>query len=136
MSSQGRDLVVDAVYKPARQTGKSSDDVRTWSTIARGLRGNTWYTLEVHQRMESALGRADGVLQVWLDGTLIFEKTTMRWADPAWVGGATGGVPFDASDIYFERFRVGDQVNWAGGAFDEYRLWDNVQFSTRDTGSN
>ncbi len=126
----GTDLVVDATYNPAAGTGKSSDDVRTVATLADGLRGNTWYTLEVYQRLESAIGRADGVLQVWLDGKLVFNSSTMTWSDPAWVGDMSSGVPFDAADIYFKHFRVGDQVNWNEGSFDEFRYWDNVEFST------
>lgn len=130
------DLVVDATYNPAPNSGQSSDDVRTVETISAGLQGDTWYTLEVYQVMESAIGRADGVLQIWLNGQMVFNKATMRWSDPGWVGRATQGVAFEASDIYFERFRVGDQVNWNEGSFDEFRYWDNVQFSTREIGGN
>lgn len=130
----GTALVVDATYNPAAGTGKSSDDVRTVATLAEGLQGNKWYTLEVYQRMESAIGRADGVLQIWLDGKLVFNSATMTWSDPAWVGDMTYGVPFDPADIYFEHFRVGDQVNWNEGSFDEFRYWDNVEFSTRRIG--
>jgi hypothetical protein len=127
----GSDLVVDATYNPASSTGKSSDDVRTVATIATGLLGNKWYTLEVFQQMETGIGRADGILRVWLDGMLIFDKTSMTWSDPAWVGNNSNSVPFEASDIYFEHFLVGQQVNWWTGSFDEYRYWDNVEFSTR-----
>jgi hypothetical protein len=129
----GSNLVVDATYNPAEGTGKSSDDVRTWAIIATGLEGHRWYTLEVLQQMESAIGRADGRLQVWLDGNLIFDKSTMTWSDPAWVGNRSNNVPFEASDIYFERFLVGQQVNWSGN-YDEYRYWDNVRFSARGFG--
>jgi hypothetical protein len=129
----GSTLVLDATYDPAAGTGKSSDDVRTWAVIATGLEGHRWYTLEVYQQMESAIGRADGILQVWLDGNLIFDKNTMTWSDPAWVGNRSNSVPFEASDIYFERFLVGQQVNWSG-TYDEYRYWDNVEFSTRPIG--
>jgi hypothetical protein len=125
----GNSLEVDAGYKPAASTGKTADDVRTWATIAT-LEGNQWYTLEVEQTMESSLGAKDGVLRIWLNGTKLFEKATMSWADPAWVGDTTNSVPFQASDIYFETFLVGDQVNWTG-TYDEYRYWDNIAFSTR-----
>jgi hypothetical protein len=132
----GSDLVVDATYNPAANSGKTSDDVRTVATLSRGLQGNTWYTLEVYQVIESAIGRADGLLQIWLNGQMVFSDATMRWSDPAWVGRATRGVPFEASDIYFERFLVGNQVNWNEGSFDESRYWDNVEFSTRGMGGN
>jgi hypothetical protein len=131
---RGSDLVVDATYNPAPGSGKTSNDVRTAETVATGLLGHRWYTLEVYQRMESAIGRTDGILQVWLDGRLVFDKHTMTWSDPAWVGNTSNGVPFEASDIYFEHFLVGHQVQWTG-TYDEYRYWDNVEFSTRRIGS-
>jgi hypothetical protein len=84
--------------------------------------------------MESAIGRADGILRIWLDDNLVFESAAMTWSDPAWVGDTSYGVPFDASDIYFESFQVGDQVLWDKGYFDEFRYWDNIQFSTRRIG--
>ena len=127
----GSDLVVDATFNPATGSGRDANDVRTVEIIATGLRGRQWYTLEVFQQMESALGRNDGVLRVWLDGNLIFEKTTMTWSDPLWVGSASNPVPFEAADIYFEHFLVGNQVNRYDGSFDEYRYWDNVEFSTQ-----
>ena len=130
----GTDLRVDATFNPAPGTKRTSDHVRTVETIKTGMRGFTWYTLEVYQQMESAIGRADGVLQVWLDGIELFSNFSMTWSDPAWVGNRSNRVPFSASDIYFEHFLVGGQVNWHGGSFDEYRYWDNVEFSTRRVG--
>lgn len=127
----GSDLIVDATFNPLPGSGRTSDDVRTWEIVATGLKENQWYTLEVFQQMESALGRADGILRVWLNGALVFEKNTMTWSDPAWVGNTSGGVPFEASDIYFENFLVGEQVNRNDGGFNEYRYWDNVAFSTK-----
>ncbi len=127
----GSNLVVDATYDPAPQTGKSANDVRTSVIAAQGMKGNTWYTLEVYQHMESAIGRADGVLQVWLDGNLVFSKSDMTWTDPNWLTDtAKYPVPFDPADIYFKHFLVGNQVNLDQGSFDEIRYWDNVEFST------
>ena len=127
----GSDLVVDATYNPAPATGKTANDVRTSVVAAQGIEGNTWYTLEVFQSMESAIGRADGVLQVWLDGKQVFSKTDMTWTDPNWLTDTTKyPVPFDPADIYFKHFLVGNQVNLDQGSFDEIRYWDNVEFST------
>ena len=127
----GSDLVVDATYNPAPATGKTANDVRTAVVAAQGIKGNTWYTLEVYQVMETAIGRADGVLQVWLDGQLVFSKTDMTWTDPNWLTDTTKyPVPFDPADIYFKHFLVGNQVNLDQGSFDEIRYWDNVEFST------
>ena len=127
----GSDLIVDATFNPLPGSGRRSDDVRTWAVVASGLKENQWYTLEVFQQMESALGRADGILRVWLNGVLVFDKKTMTWSDPLWVGNTSGGVPFEASDIYFENFLVGEQVNRNDGGFNENRYWDNVAFSTK-----
>jgi hypothetical protein len=129
----GSDMSVDATFNPAPQTGKNANDVRTVATIAHGIAGNKWYTLEIHQRMETAVGGTDGILQIWLDGMLVYDNKNMTWTDANWVGDTSNGVPFSASDIYFEHFLVGEQVN-AWGSFDEYRYWDNVAFSTRRIG--
>jgi hypothetical protein len=127
----GDQLIVDATFNPEPGTGRTSDDVRTVATLATGMQANRWYTLEVFQQMESAIGKADGTLQIWVDGKLLFEKYNLTWTDPAWVGDMSNGVPFEASDIYFEQYLVGQQVNWNLGSFDEYRYWDDVAFSTR-----
>lgn len=127
----GSDLIVDATFNPKAGSGRDANLVRTVEVIQTGMKGNQWYTLEVFQQMESALGRSDGVLRVWLDGKIVFEKTTMTWADPLWVGDTSNAVPFEASDIYFEHFLVGNQVNRNDGSFDEYRYWNNVAFSTK-----
>ena len=126
----GSDLVVDATYNPAPSTGKGPNDVRTSEIVAQGLQGNRWYNLEVYQVTESAIGRGDGVLQVWLDGTLVFNRANMTWTDPNWLTDTKYGIPFDPADIYFEHFLVGNQVNDDTGSFDEIRYWDKVEVST------
>ena len=129
----GSNMIVDATYNPAPQTGKNANDVRTVETIASGIEGNKWYTLEIHQRMETSVGGSDGILQIWLNGTLIFDRNNMTWTDANWVGDTSNGVEFSASDIYFEHFLVGEQVN-GFASFDEDRYWDNVAFSTHRIG--
>ncbi|HEX2693791.1 MAG TPA: Ig-like domain-containing protein, partial [Gemmatimonadaceae bacterium] len=126
----GSDLIVDATYNPAPSTGLGPDDVRTNQIVAQGMQGNRWYTLEVYQVMETAIGRADGVLRVWLDGTLVFDRANMTWTDPNWLTDTKYGKLFDPADIYFEHFLVGNQVNRDTGSFDEIRYWDNVELST------
>jgi hypothetical protein len=129
----GDELGVDAVYEP--DTG-NLDKVRTFDAIAKGLKPQTWYTLEVQQTTESALGAGDGVLKVWLDGILKFSKTNMRWTDPDWVGKKVPGgeTVLDESDLYWDTFMVGQQVNVFGASFDEYRYWNNIAFSTQRIG--
>jgi hypothetical protein len=121
----GNELDIDAVYEP--ESG-SADAVRTYGQIAAGLAPNTWYTLEVQQTTETSLGAGNGILRVWLNGVLKFEKTNMRWSDPNWTGQS-------ASELYWDTFMVGQQVNLNAGSFDEYRYWNNVEFSTQRIGN-
>jgi hypothetical protein len=96
------------------------------------LRPQTWYAIEKQITAESSIGAGDGVIRIWIDGVQVFEKTNMSWSDVAWIGQpipAGNGTPLLASDVYFDTFLVGEQVNY-GGAFDEYRYWNNVSFST------
>jgi uncharacterized protein YjdB len=97
-----------------------------------------WYSLEQQVTMNSSPSANDGVVRIWLDGVLLLEKTNMRWTDPAWDGqffGCNGqGSVLSWNDVYFDRFEVGQQVNFMNGSFDEYRYWDNVAFSTRRIG--
>jgi Bacterial Ig-like domain (group 2) len=140
----GNQLAVDATFNPAVGNG-TSDTHRTHVERLATIVPSTWYTLEVFQQLESSIGGADGILRVWLNGTMVFEKTTMQWTDPGWVGatgdytgswsnpGAGQGVVMDAADIYSQRFYIGDQFNWSG-VWNEYRYWDNVAFSTQRIG--
>jgi hypothetical protein len=88
-----------------------------------------WYTLEEQMTMNSTPLATDGIVRIWLDGVLIFEKLDMRWTNPTWDGQVFGSNVLNWNDIYFQYFDVGDQVNWSG-TYDEYRYWDNVTFSS------
>ncbi|HEX8904835.1 MAG TPA: Ig-like domain-containing protein, partial [Longimicrobiaceae bacterium] len=97
-----------------------------------------WYSLEQQLTMNTTPSARDGIVRIWLDGQLIYEKTDMRWTDPAWDGQVFSyngvGSVLDWNDVYFQRFQTGEQVNYMNGSFDEYRYWDNVAFSTRRIG--
>jgi hypothetical protein len=71
---------------------------------------------------------------VWLNGILIYESTTTRWTDRACIGKPLpggNGTPLDAADVYLAHLLVGQQVNDnSNSAYDEFRYWDNVTFST------
>jgi hypothetical protein len=138
VSMFGDQMLVDATFNPAAGGG-NSDTYRTHVENLATIAPNTWYTLEVFQQLESNIGGNNGILRVWLNGNKIFEKTSMRWTDPNWVG-ATGdylnpwGAPLDAQDIFFRGYLVGEQYDnhsGTGAPFDEYRYWDNVSFSTQ-----
>jgi len=124
----GDELGVDAVYEPYGAGIPGIDAVRTYGPIAYGMKPRTWYTLEVQQTTESSIGARNGILRVWLDGKLLFEKTNMQWSDPNW----TRDESID--DIYWDTFMIGQQVNLFGASFDEYRYWNNVAFSSQRIG--
>lgn len=42
------------------------------------LEKNRWYSVEQHVKLNTP-GRADGVLQAWVDGELVFERTDLRY---------------------------------------------------------
>jgi hypothetical protein len=125
---QGSDLWIDDGY-----VSQAGVEHQAAVRIASGMLPSRWYRIEHQITMESRIGAGDGTSRVWLDGTLIYENLSVAWTDPAWVGqplAGGNGTPLDLADVYFENFSVGDQVNYLQGAFDEYRYWDNVAFST------
>jgi uncharacterized protein YjdB len=122
----GDELGIDAVYEPTDLS--QIDAVRTYGAIAYGMKPRTWYTLEVQQTTESSIGAKNGILRIWLDGKMIFEKTSMSWSDPTWTKDQA------VEDIYWDTFMIGQQVNIFGASFDEYRYWNNVAFSSQRIG--
>ncbi|MDQ6770244.1 MAG: Ig-like domain-containing protein [Gemmatimonadota bacterium] len=129
---QGSKLWVNTGYVP--QSGLQVD---TQQVIFAQLLPRTWYTLESELVPETSIGAGNGEMRVWLDGTLIYEATQLKWSDPAWIGNPLpggNGLPLAPGDVYFERVDVGSQVNLDAGSFDEYRYWDNVAFSRKRIG--
>ena len=54
-------------------------DVWGWNRGPTGvLPKNRWVAIEQQVRMNT-VGRDDGVLRVWIDGQLAFERTDIRW---------------------------------------------------------
>ena len=88
------------------------------STPNPGIRTKTWHTLEKQMTFNSAPGVSDGVIRVWIDGRLIIENTAVRFTD--------AGGPANA----FGNFAIGDQMQ-GNLAYDEYRYWNNVAFSSK-----
>lgn len=131
VGSQGHRLGVLTGYVPA----DGSPVVENYAVIDSVLLPRTWYTLETQLTPETSIGVGNGIFRVWLNGTLMYEKTNTKWSDPAWIGKPmTNGSPLELQDVYFERVEVGEQVNYNIGSFDEYRYWDNVAFSTKRIG--
>jgi hypothetical protein len=64
----------------AAMTDRYGDTWR-WNLAPAGLlQKNRWYCIEQHVRLNTP-GQTDGVLQAWVDGRLVFNKTDMRYRD-------------------------------------------------------
>jgi len=83
-----------------------------------------WHRLEIQLRMNTTFAAKDGVLRVWVDGALIYDRTDLRWTDPLW--------PEDQSTFNWPGWGAGDQMQ-ARAAYDEYRYWDNMIYSKSRT---
>lgn len=92
-----------------------SGDTWGWSLGPSGLlQKNRWYSVEQRVRMNS-LGKADGVLQAWIDGQLVFERKNLRFREvpdlkieSVWMNVYHGGVrpaPHDMS-LYIDNLVV------------------------------
>jgi uncharacterized protein YjdB len=129
---QGHGLYVDGGY--VSQSGiRTSNEALIATLLPR-----TWYTLEIQTTAETSIGAGNGILRIWLNGALIYEKTDYLWTDPAWIGQPIpggNGTPLELADVYLERVEVGEQLNLIVGSFNEYRYWDKVAFSTKRIGN-
>jgi hypothetical protein len=100
------------------------------------IQGRRWHTVEKQLTMNSTLDSADGIMRLWIDGDLVIDKTDMRYTDSDMIrrGVPNGnGTLMEIQDVAFNSFAVGDQMQ-CDFEFDEYRYWDNVQFSTKRIG--
>ena len=81
------------------------------------LHKDRWYSIEQHVRMNTP-GRNDGVLQAWIDGVLVFERSDLRFRDipdlkieslwmNVWYGG-TDPAPQDM-DFYIDNLVIARQ---------------------------
>jgi hypothetical protein len=56
-------------------------DTWGWNLAPAGLlQKNRWYSIEQHVRLNTP-GQADGILQAWVDGRLVFSRTDLRFRD-------------------------------------------------------
>jgi hypothetical protein len=126
---QGSDLFIDNFH-----TDHLGNGTHDQHAIYSNFLVNTWYRLEMKITQETTPGAANGVCQIWLNGTQIYLSTTTNWTDAAQVGLPLlngNGTPFEAADAHFQSLLVGEQVNDnSNSSYDEYRYWDNVGFAT------
>lgn len=80
-------------------------------------------SIEIQITNNSAVGRADGLLRIWVDGNLVLDKS---------------GIEFLTTSAPFVKFMFGQQtqhqLNDKSITFDEYRYWDNMALSTKRIG--
>ena len=93
-----------------------SDYTYTPTYITKGQ----WHTLDVQIKVNSSFAAQDGILRIWLDGAVVYNRTNMRWTDPLWTE--------DPATYKWEAWGVGYQMQ-SSSPYDEYRYWDNVSFT-------
>lgn len=106
------------------------------------LSDDTWYTIEVMYKLNSADGVKDGVLDIYVNNssaTPSFHLATGIFPITEGVNGGTTAeqAVFDAGGGYFNSFRFGTQLTISyptDPLYSQYRYWDNVGLSTARMG--
>ena len=87
-----------------------------WMPGTPHLNWDTWYSLEIEVQLNTPVadpGPFDGIFRVWLNGTMIWERTDAK---------INGNL-----STPFTFFSIGRQTNrYNYQAIDEYRFWDDV----------
>jgi hypothetical protein len=86
------------------------------------LTSGAWHRIKLQLKINSSFAASDGIVRVWVDSVLIFERTAQRWSDAAWTDRPANYV--------WNSWGVGYQAN-GQQAIDEYRYWDNIRFSIK-----
>jgi len=86
------------------------------------LTAGAWHQVKLQLKLNSSFAASDGIVRVWVDSILIFERTSKRWSDPGWTDRPASYV--------WNSWGVGYQAN-GQQAIDEYRYWDNIKFSIK-----
>ncbi|HSC86406.1 MAG TPA: hypothetical protein VLC09_04020 [Polyangiaceae bacterium] len=97
---RGGGIVEQYMYYPDR-TNRCGDD---WNYSGARFVPGTWHTVEHRIRMGTK-GQSNGVMQGWLDGKLLLNRTNVRWRT------ATAGYAIDT--LYFSTFFGGSDSSWA-----------------------
>ena len=89
-----------------------------------------WLRIETQVTMNKTIESHDGVIRLWVDGTKVFEDTTVRFSDPAF-----GTAPSWRTWAIGTDRQSADAMDFApdlsdGPWFDEIRYWDDVAFTT------
>jgi len=93
-----------------------SDYTYTPAFITKGQ----WHRLDIQLKVNSTFAAQDGILRIWLDGAIVYDRTNMRWTDPLWTE--------DPTTYKWEAWGIGYQMQ-SPSPYDEYRYWDNLTFA-------
>ena len=86
------------------------------------LTAGAWHRIKLQLKINSSFAASDGVVRIWVDSVLLFERTAQRWSEPTW--------PDKPASYIWNSWGVGYQANGTR-AIDEYRYWDNLKFSVK-----
>jgi hypothetical protein len=124
----GKDGLYIVYTDGTRQGGLTPDTYINSGPIAMGV----WYRIETEVRLNSTETSQDGIIRIWIDGDLKYEKTNVNFM-------ATDGSFNDATT--WRSWYIGQQRegrDWNGGApetnINELRFWDNVAFGSSRLG--
>lgn len=102
-------------------------DNHLWQNDYRGyLARNRWYSIEQYLKMNTP-GQLDGIMRVWIDGRLAWEKTDWRWRhipdlkiEEIWMNVYHGGTAPVGQDVhlYIDNVVIADEyIGPLGGLF-------------------
>lgn len=97
-------VAVQYVYYPTQPNTCGDDLVYQSGGNPKLFTPGVWQTVE-HRIVMNTPGQADGILEAWVDGELVFRDTNRVWRN----AGATFGI--DA--LYFSTFFGGSDASWA-----------------------
>jgi hypothetical protein len=88
------------------------------------LTAGQWARVEMRTTINTAAARADGIIQLWVNGVLTYTATDVQLTGSGW------------RTLGWDTWWVGHQREGTGGetAVDEDRYWDNVAFSSSRIG--
>jgi hypothetical protein len=116
-------------------------DNHLWQNDYRGyLERNRWYCIEQYLQMNTP-GLQDGIMRVWIDGHLAWEKTDWRWRhtpdlkiEEIWMNVYHGGTAPVGQDVhlYIDNVVIADEyIGPLGGLFsDDFESGDTSRWTT------
>jgi hypothetical protein len=133
---------IRVVYTPKSGTTSVSlyggdNELGNKSTLINGiaeLKFDQWHLVEMEVKAKSGLGASDGILRLYIDGTLVFERKTFPVGGAPCRSGSTKLCPAFPDDTIFPsaitRIEIGNQSDRSNfNPVDEFRFWDGIVIS-------